>query len=337
MKLKKHIFTSMGDLLLSKETILTDKYIRKLIFFQIAEIEIEEDLYEMPTTKDAEIYDEAFISIKEVMGQVSSNEKIDEELIKEAVTCIVDHIMDDPSAFMQLTGIRDKDNYTFLHCVDVCIFAVITGKNLDLPREVLIILGTAALLHDIGKSNVPDHILFKPDTLTKEEFDIIKKHTIDGYTIIKEKTNLGNLIATIALHHHEKWDGSGYPFGLKERDIHRYARIVTICDIYDALTADRVYKKKLLPHVAAEYIVANSNTILDPDLTRIFIENITIYPIGVKVILNTGEIGEVIKIDRSMPYRPKIRVLNHIDENKSIEPYCLDLIKNPNIFINEVI
>ena len=145
---------------------------------------------------------------------------------------------------LQLTGIRDIDNYTFLHSVDVCIYSIIIGKKLGYGKEPLMTLGMGAILHDIGKCKVPVEILQKPDRLTDEEFHTMKLHTVYGYEIIKNSYQLSTKIANIAFQHHEKWDGSGYPMGISQIDIDPLSRIVALADVYDALTSDRVYKKR---------------------------------------------------------------------------------------------
>lgn len=336
MKLKENVRNGNGIILLAKDTILTDRYIERLDFHDIDEIEVEDQTYDTPITEGELVYRDAVTSIKEIMHQVISCKKVNEKLITTTVSAIVDQVIENSSTFMSITDLKNKDTFTFFHCVNVCIYATIAGKKLSFSRDDLLTLGTAALLHDIGKSKIPDSILLKPGRLLDNEFEIMKKHSIYGYEIIKEKTNLDNLIANIILQHHEKWDGSGYPSGVKGSDIHRFARIITISDIYDALTSDRVYRKKFPPHKAAEYILESSNKILDPDLITLFIENIAIYPIGSKVVLNTGEIGKVTYIEEYLPFRPKIEVLGHVD-NKNIDPYILDLIENPSVSITNVI
>lgn len=337
MKLSKTVFNDNGNVLLVKGTILNERYINKLKFFDIKEVDIEEEMHQVPTNKCEVIYKDAVLAIKSVIEDLSRYKEIKDDLVTETVASIIDNIHNDLSAFMTITGLRDKDNYTFLHSVDVCIFSIIMGKKLSLSKDELLTLGTGALLHDIGKTQIPDNILLKPGRLTYDEFKIIKKHSIYGYEIIREKSNLDKTVATAILQHHEKWDGSGYPIGIEGKFINMHARIITISDIYDALTADRVYRKRFLPHQAAEYIIGNSNRLLDPDLVKLFIENISVYPIGSKVILTTGEIAKVTKVRKSMPYRPEVRVYAHVMDNKFVEPYDLDLFTHTNVSITDII
>ncbi len=337
MKLCKTVFNNNGSILLVKGTVLNERYINKLKFFDIKEVAVEEKMHQIPTTKCEAIYKDAISAIKTVMEEVNKCTEIKVSIVTETVASIIDTIYNDLSAFITITGLRDKDNYTFLHSVDVCIFSIIIGKKLSFSKDELLSLGTGALLHDIGKTKINDSILLKSGRLNNDEFSIIKKHSIYGYEIIREKTNLNNRIATTVLHHHEKWDGSGYPLGIEGKYIQSHARIITIADIYDALTADRVYRKRFLPHQAAEYIIGNSNRLLDPDLVKVFIENIPIYPVGAKVVLTTGEIAKVIKVRKSIPYRPEVRVFAHVMDNKFIQPYDIDLFTHANISITDVI
>jgi HD-GYP domain-containing protein (c-di-GMP phosphodiesterase class II) len=211
------------------------------------------------------------------------------------------------------------------------------GKNLELDNKNLFRLGLGAILHDIGKGKIPTEILLKPGPLTEEEFNIMKSHTTYGYEIIKNSSNLDMVTANIALQHHEHWDGNGYPLHLKENDINVFARIVTICDIYDALTANRVYRGRILPHEAAEYIINSNGVIADPSLTKNFVQNVAMYPIGATVLLSTGEIGRVSEIHNAMPLRPVIDIFAHRDSEKRILEHKLNLMDELTIFIVDVI
>jgi len=338
MKIAKDVYMPDGRLLLLTGFSIKPRYIRKLEMFEIPYVYIEEGVMApLAEISEEKVYSEAFNTIKSVLTAVRDGKDLNIEAVKDTVNDIVQKVINNESVFMQLTGIRDIDSYTFLHSVDVCIYSVITGRNLGMSPEELTDLGTAAILHDIGKCKVPYEILMKPDKLTEEEFHVMKLHTIYGYEVLSNTPGLNKQIANVACQHHEKWDGSGYPLGLHKHQIERYARIVTIADIYDALTADRVYKKRDLPHTAAEYLMCYSSVLFDPDILNVFIRNIAIYPESSVVLLNTGEVGCVVETNKNMSIRPKVKIIARKEGPPIFEPYVVDLMSNPSIFIVDLL
>lgn len=309
-KLAKDVYLNDGRLLLLSGFVIKSRYIRKLELLEVPFVFIEEgEIISLDMISEEKVYSEAFNTIKSVLSSVRDGKEIDIPAVKDTVNDIVQKVINNESVFIQLTGIRDIDNYTFLHSVDVCIYSVITGRNLGLSKEELTELGIGAVLHDIGKCKIPLEILMKPGKLTEEEFHVMRLHSIHGHEIINNTSGLSKRIANIACQHHEKWDGTGYPLGLSNYQIDKFARIVTVADIYDALTADRVYKKKDLPHEAAEYISCYSSILLDPDITNVFMRHMAFYPEGSIVLLNSGEIGSVIEAGKHTSLRPKVRII----------------------------
>ena len=328
-----------GRLLLLKGFTMKSRYVSKLEDLGITYVYIDEEaiLIAEEEVREEQIYSEAFSTIKNVLTLAREGDNIEIAPVKETVDGIVQKIINNESVFMQLTGIRDIDNYTFHHSVDVCIYSVITGKSLGLSNEELTELGMGAILHDIGKCKVPQEILLKPGRLTDDEFLVMKLHTVYGYDIIHNTGGLTKRIANIACQHHERWDGTGYPIGLKGDQIDKLARIVSVADVYDALTADRCYRKKDLPHEAAEFVIGNSGKLFDPDITKTFISSIQVYPEGCMVLLNTGEIGSVIEAEKNMSLRPKLRIIARKEGPPILAPYIVDLVSNPSIFIVDML
>ncbi len=338
MKLAKDVYLPDGRILLLSGFVVKERYIRKLELFKVPYVYVMEgELAKIENISEEKVYSEAFHSIKSVMTSVREGKELDIKAVRDTVSCIVHKVINNETVFMQLTGIRDIDNYTFLHSVDVCIYSVITGRKLGYSDKELTELGIGAVLHDIGKCKIPNEILLKPGRLTKEEFEVMKKHSIFGYDIVINTPGLSKKIANIAYQHHEKWNGSGYPAGLSGNDIDSYARIVTAADIYDALTADRVYRKRDMPHMAAEYIVANSSVLIDPEIAKVFIKNITIYPEGAIVLMNTGEIGCVIEANTNMSLRPKVRVIARKEGPPVLDTYVRDLMQELDVFIIDIL
>lgn len=328
-----------GRLLLLKGFSMKPRYISKLESLDITYVYIDEEATPVAEEdiREEQIYSEAFTTIKNVLTSVREGDSIEVAPVKETVDEIVQKIINNENVFMQLTGIRDIDNYTFHHSVDVCIYSVITGKSLGLSNEELTELGMGAILHDIGKCKIPSEILLKPGRLTDDEFLVMKLHTVYGYEIIYNTNGLNKRIANIACQHHEKWDGTGYPVGLRDNQIDKLARIVTVADVYDALTADRCYRKKDLPHEAAEFVMGNSGRLFDPDIAKNFINNIQVYPEGCMVLLNTGEIGSVVDAGKNMALRPKLKIIARKEGPPIFDPYIVDLMANPSVFIVDIL
>jgi HD-GYP domain-containing protein (c-di-GMP phosphodiesterase class II) len=261
---------------------------------------------------------------------------VDGKKIKEMVEKLLENILRSDFIIANLSDIRSIDDYTYSHSVNVCILSLITGIALGIKGESLRELGVGALLHDIGKIMIDEQILQKPTNLTINEFDEVKKHTVYGYEILKNSSDVNSTAHIIALSHHERKDGSGYPYSLKNNDIPVPARIVAISDVYDALTTNRIYRKKMLPHEVVDYMCSLSNKHFDKTVLDAFISHIANYPVGTAVKLNSGEKGLVAKYNKNFPNRPVVRIV--IDENGKmlVKPKEIDLFRKPEYRIVDI-
>jgi len=337
MKLAKDVILPDGRLLLLAGFVIKPLYIRKLEAFKIDKVYVEEGYYEpVEEFEEERLYNHAASTIKNIFTMAKRDQDTDISIVKDTVSDIMHKVIENETVMLQLTGIRDIDNYTFLHCVDVCIYSLILGKKLGYGNDQLMTLGLGAILHDIGKCKVPVSILQKPDKLSNEEFDLMKKHTVYGCEIIKNSYRLGSKVANIAFEHHEKWDGSGYPLGLSGNGIDPLSRIVALADVYDALTSDRVYKKKELPHIAAGYIRQNAGILFDPYIVDLFINSIAVYGEGTLVLLNTGEIGSIVSSGRTPCDGQKVSVFSNKSGPPVLQPYIIDLNERRDVRIVEV-
>lgn len=337
MRLARDVYLDDGRILMLKGFTIKPRYIQKLSVYKIPFVHVDDDIQEVDIVSEEHVYEEAFQAVRNIMETVRNGGAIDVAATRAVVDDIVTAIMNDESVFLTLTGIRDIDNYTFLHCIDVCIYSVITGKHLNLTDAELKELAMGAILHDIGKCKIPLDILNKPSKLSDDEFFVMRNHTILGMEIIDQTPDMTKRISNIVCQHHEKWDGTGYPIGLKSYDINKFSRIVAIADVYDALTANRVYRKRYMPHEAAEYLMAQADFQFDPDILRVFMENITVYPEGVIVMLNSGEIARVLNSKGAISIRPKVLVITRKDGPPILSPYELDLARNPTVFIVDMV
>lgn len=337
MRLAKDVILPDGRLLLLAGFIVKPLYLRKLEAFRVEYVYVEEGYFEpLEEFEEERLYNHAAATIKSIFALAGRDRVADISAVRDTVNDILNKVMENETVMLQLTGIRDIDNYTFLHSVDVCIYSIIIGKKLGYGKEPLMTLGMGAILHDIGKCKVPVEILQKPDRLTDEEFHTMKLHTVYGYEIIKNSYQLSTKIANIAFQHHEKWDGSGYPMGISQNDIDPLSRIVALADVYDALTSDRVYKKRELPHIAAEYIKNNAGILFDPYIVDLFINSIAVYAEGTLVLLSTGEVGSVVSPGRIGEARQKISVFSNKAGPPVLQPYIVDLNERTDVEIVEI-
>lgn len=221
---------------------------------------------------------------------------------------IVEEIRESESMIVETINLSTYDNYTYTHSVNVDILSVVLGVACGLRDDELRKLSQAALLHDIGKTCVPIEILNKPGRLTDEEFDEIKKHPRYGYNMLKDNYDVSSVTRNAILSHHENEDGSGYPRNLTSENIHLFAKIIHIADVYDALTTKRVYKDAMNPADALEYLMGNVERLFDKELVAMFMDYIAPYPLGVQVELSTGQKALVVKNNRAMLSRPIVRL-----------------------------
>ena len=232
-----------------------------------------------------------------------------QEVIVNASNLIADDLLHsierNNAVALNIMELKVTDEYTFRHSVDVAAIAMIIAKRENRPENTIRELGIAGLLLDIGKIKVPQEILNKPSKLTPEEYEIMKKHSLYSYEMIKDNPSLSKSIKLGVLEHHEKLDGSGYPYGLKDKDICPYARILAIADIYDALCATRPYKVGLTQRQAVELLLGMIGQ-LDTDDLNAFLASTVLYPVDSVVKLSNGEEAKVVRNNPSLMMRPVV-------------------------------
>ena len=223
------------------------------------------------------------------------------------------------SAFLGILRLKARDEYTYLHSVAVSALMMNFAWTLDVPDEERSALGMAGLLHDVGKIAMPPAILNKPGALTAEEFAVMRRHTEDGARILKAGTGIPDAAFDVCLHHHERMDGKGYPFGLRGDQLSLAARMGAICDVYDALTSHRPYKDAWTPQKAlAEMQMWDGH--FDPPLLRAFMRSLGIFPRGSLVRLRDSLLGVVIEDNLEQPTQPTVRCFHSIPMDAPIHP-----------------
>jgi putative nucleotidyltransferase with HDIG domain len=271
------------------------------------------------------IKNEAKEIVRNVMEDVRLGKQIEMEKVHHVVTKIVDSIFRNKDALISLSRIKQTDEYTFLHSVSVCVLMVSFCRALNIERDVINDIGVGALLHDIGKMKVPREILNKPGKLSENEFEKIKEHVIHSRMILSQTPGITPIAALIAFQHHERYDGTGYPKGLKGEAISYYGQMASIVDVYDALTPDRCYHKGMEPTEALGKIYEWSQCHFNANLVQKYIECIGIYPPGTWVSLKNGLLGVVVESGKENLLYPVIRVVYDIKRGCFIEPRVIDL------------
>jgi HD-GYP domain-containing protein (c-di-GMP phosphodiesterase class II) len=290
-------------------------------------------LDEIPTVLSIETQREAMRVIHYTINNVKMGKVVDDREVKKLIKNMVEEIISDQDAMLNLIKIKTHDEYTFSHSVNMCMIATLIGVRHGLPMEVLEELAFGAMLQDLGKIKISDEILFKPGRLNQKEMEEIRKHPYYSRELLSENKRIGEIPKIIAYQHHERWHGQGYPEGISGEDIELLARISAVADVYDALTTDRPYRKKFLPYDAVRLIVSRAEDEFCSDVVRTFVESVSIYPLGSLVKLNTEEIGMVVKVNRKAIVRPTIRVLFDSDGNILEEPINIDLVKDKERYI----
>ncbi len=332
------LYNSEGKILLAVGTALTDFCLERLVRLGIPSLYIRDELtgdLAIPEVISEKTRVDTIKIIRQIFEQIQAASPINSLSLKTGVDTILDELLANPSSLVQAIDIRTNEDYLFAHSVNVCILSLMTGISLNYNTLQLKELGIGALLHDVGNIFIPNKLLFKPKKLTKAEYLKVQSHSRRGFEILKQYPDIPPLSVQVVYQHHERIDGSGYPQGLKGNDIHEYARIVAIADVYDALLADRLYRPAFPPYAAMREIIRGTYTLFDPRIAAAFMENITMYPVGSLVKLNSGEVGIVVDVNKQSQHRPIIRLLLNEQGKKIAAGNEIDLEKTANLSIIE--
>lgn len=331
MVIARPIYSSDGRILLQTGISLDEEYIRRLKEMGITSIYIRDKFLDEVDDIPDVVSEKTRIAATKLIGdnfkQLEKQHKINTRAITNMVNNIIDELLSNSKILVHLSDIRAFDDYTFAHSVNVCILSIMTGITLGYNELKLKELGLGALLHDVGKIKIDKKILNKPGDLTKEEFNEVKNHTEYGFEILRKYDDIPLLSAHIAYQHHERWDGNGYPRGLAGRNIHEYARIVAVADVYDALLDYRPYRPSYTVTQAITIIKRMAGIYLDTSCVSSLIANIAVYPIGSIIELNSGEIGVVVDVNKETPTKPVVKILYNRNQKRISHPYEVDLSK----------
>ena len=287
--------------------------------------------------KAKDIFDHSKNIQKKIFADALHGQALDLAPVVEITNQTIDEIFKNSDALACVINIRNKDEYLLEHSVSVSVLITIFARFLKMDRPIVEQMSIGAFLHDVGKIMVPDKILNKPGKLTDDEFTTMKTHVNHSIDIIKKTPNISKLSLDVAALHHEKLNGNGYPFKVKANDISIYGRMIAICDIFDALTANRCYKEGY-SHIKAFTILRNlaENQHLDQRLVDQFIKCMGVYPVGSLVELSSNKVAIVEQRNSEDPTNPKVRSFYSAKHNHYVEAEDVDLTKTKDFIVKGV-
>ncbi|CAH1075785.1 HD-GYP domain-containing protein [Candidatus Nitrotoga sp. 1052] len=275
---------------------------------------------------------------KKVVISIFSDVRMGNALKLDDVVSLVDEINQsiarNSSALISLSRLKNADNYTYLHSVAVCILMIALGRQLELEHEMLKQAGIAGLLHDIGKVFIPHEVLNKPGKLTDEEFNIVKAHPLKGWGFLKDSNEVNDLVLDVCRHHHERVDGMGYPDKLSGEALTLFARMAAVCDVYDAITSNRCYKKGWEPAESIRKMAEWKNGHFDEVIFHAFVKTVGIYPTGTLLKLKSGRLGVVTDQSKKSLIKPIVKVFFSTRSNAHILQEIIDLSKSADSIAN---
>ncbi len=291
-------------------------------------VELDEEL-----VRAERVYTEARSLVGNVVRDVKMGKAIDVGPIEGLAEEISDSVLANSNALACLSQIREKDQYLLEHSINVGILMGVFTRYLGYQREELHQIVTGAILHDIGKIRVPNHILNKTGKLTDEEWEEMRNHVLYGEEVLLKSAGISDIAIAICAQHHEKLNGQGYPRGLSGDAISTYGRLASIVDIYDAITADRVYHKGKSPFESMRILASLGKEELDKTLVYQFIRCMSVYPVGTLLELSNGKLGVVIQIHPKKPNAPVVKCFCGLYPRTYETPFTLDLSANDDVAV----
>lgn len=312
MVLERDVINESGLTVLTKDTVISESHISSLNKMDIDFVYVYETVTpdeKVVAVKDLKFeYERSLQIYKEVYMSARLGRTINKELIYETVTYLLSVAIKCHDIMGSFRELKSDEIYTYRHGVNVCIYAGLLAKWSGLPKSEVIEIAMAGFLHDIGKAQIPLNIINKPERLNNNEFDEMKRHVNYSAQICEGMGSLNERVVKGIREHHERLDGTGYPNAVKADQIGFYGRVLAIADVFDAITTDKVYQKKMTPYKAIDLLRQESFGKLDTKLSAVFIKRISQFYVGNRVKLNDGTFGEVVLLNTSNLSRPLIKV-----------------------------
>ncbi len=325
------VHNQYGGIIVAQNTPLNPYIINRLESLGIQRVRVFAERSISEKERKSELFEARYQNnvneIKNILHGVSKGENLEFEKIKRLLESFTDGGVEKRDIIRCVNQVRSVHEYTYYHCINVSMISKLIGEWIKLGKAEQNLLAQAGMLHDIGKVKIPLSILNKPDALNDDELLIMKTHPILSYRLIENIPHINEDVKKAVLMHHERCDGSGYPVGLKREKIPLFAKILSIADIFDAMTSKRPYKKMSSPFTVFQMFEDYSFGILDSAILSSFLSNITSYYIGEKVLLSNNETGEIIYINPMRFSQPVLKM----------EDKYVDLSVNTDLKIIEIL
>lgn len=329
-KVNRDIFNDNGTLLMSEFTVISQEHIDILhkqgIVLTVEDVAAEPANPGKDSGSTEKIIDETVLQATELFNGIRETKQVPLAELRKHVIPMIHEVAQTSQLISLFSNLQAKDDYTYRHNIAVGVMSNLLGTWMGLERQELLQLTTAALLHDAGKMLVPDEILNKPGKLTDEEYNLMKNHTVFGYDMLKKTVGINYRQALVALQHHERMDGSGYPLGIKRESIDLFSRIVAVADIFHAMTSKRVYRDPAPFHEVLEHMEKESFGVLDPRITQLFVHKMMHSLIGNAVMLSDEREGIILMVNHHDLTHPLIRT----------EEGFVDLSKDASVSIKRI-
>ncbi|NSW83268.1 MAG: HD-GYP domain-containing protein [Syntrophothermus sp.] len=339
MLVGRTIVNSEGKPLLVKNTALTEHYISRLKTLGLTSIYVKNDLsdVEIPEVVSSTVRISVTKTLKNTFQNLPSKGQLDTRALKKGVSLLADDIMSNRDVLFGMYDVSTHSDILFFHSVNVCILAIMTGISLGYNELSLMELGVGALLHDIGMAFLKPDVFNKPGPLTPADSELVKKHPENGFNVLRAQGEIPLRSSHVAFQHHERWNGSGYPRGMRGNDILEYARIVAVADVFEALVSDRPYREGYAIDDVFTILRKLSDVYFDPYILDIFMSNIAPYPVGGMVKLNNGQVAVVLSTNKANPYRPQIAIVVDADGSLLCPALKIDLSQERHIQIVKIL
>lgn len=325
-RLNKNIYSRHGHLLLPEYALLTERRIQSLDQHQI---KLNSDDVIPVENRSKELIQQAICEVKQIFDYAQETGQIPIAELQATFIPQIEQIVNTPGLLQILIELQELDDYTYQHNVAVGVIATLIGKWLDYDEASLTHLSLAASLHDIGKVRISADILNKPGKLTVEEFEQMKLHTNYGYELILQSVGASERMAAVALQHHEREDGSGYPDGIKGSAMDPMSKIVAVADVFHAMTSKRVYKDATPFYLVLKRMKDKAYGFLDPCIVTLFMRKVMDSLIGCHVLLSDGTKGVIVMNQHDDPANPLVRVgYQFIDLSQELELNIEHILSN---------
>lgn len=326
------VTNSNGVTLVGKDTVMNEYLKDRLIELGAVSIRIYRHVdnnkdSSTPFMEFQRHYQEILLQTKAILNDLGAGRHLDFEKICSISEWIGKNLKENGRIISYLSEIRNADEYTYTHCINTAFYSMLIAKWLKMSDHRIQMAIQSGLLHDIGKARIPVEILNKKGILTREEYEVIKKHTTFGYEMLEGQDDIDPDIKKAVLLHHERVDGTGYPFKATSNLVNILSKIVSIADVFDAMTSDRPYKKRATPFEALEMFQTEGLVKFDIKVLRVFFRNMAAFLVGAKVVLSNGETGEIVFVPLQNLSSPIVRVSSGY----------LDLSQEKTIFIAKMI